>query len=263
MNITAELKHFLGQLELNDAEIASYLAALELGSGSASSIAKAAGLNRITGYEALKRLSSKGFVRIRAKKNDRTRYFVPVEYSDIVAKLKSKQEQIAETIKKAELLKNEFEANFSSAEDKPVVLFYEGKEGVREVLDDTLKSKLNEILSFASIESLESGFEKKFLEDYWKRRVALGISTRGIVPRTETAVKNFSTERNRTELRTLRFVSPELYRFKNEIDIYGDRVGIMSLTKGKEHGVIIKSASVADSMKAIFETLWELSEVSK
>lgn len=263
MSIKTEIKQFLAELDLNEAEIVVYLAALELGSGSASTIAKAAGLNRITAYEALKRLSSKGFVKIRAKRNDRTKYFVPAEYSDIVAKLKSKQEQITETIKKAELFKNEFEANFSSAEEKPVVLFYEGIDGVKEVLNDTLKTKPEQILSFASVESLESGFDQNFLNNYWKRRTNLGILTRGIIPKTEKAVKEFSPERNQRELRTLRFLSPSLYHFKNEIDIYGDCVGIMSLAKGKEHGIVIRSASVAESMRTVFETLWEMSDVSK
>ena len=101
-----EIRQFLLELGLINAEISVYLATLELGSGSASNIAKVASLNRITAYEALKRLSSKGFMKIRAKENDRTKYFVPTEYSDIVAKLKLKQQRIAETIKKAELFKN-------------------------------------------------------------------------------------------------------------------------------------------------------------
>ncbi|MBI2889036.1 MAG: helix-turn-helix domain-containing protein [Candidatus Liptonbacteria bacterium] len=259
MDIKTEVKHFLIELGLNGAEMAVYLAALELGSGSASAVAKAAGLNRITAYEALKRLSRKGFVRIRAKKNNRTKYFVPAEYSDIVAKLKLKQGQVAEMIEKAELFKHEFEANFSSAEEKPTILFYEGVDGIKEVLNDTLKTKPDQILSFASIESLESGFDQNFLNNYWKRRTNLGIPTRGIIPKTEKAIKEFSPERNRQELRTVRFLSPGLYHFKNEIDIYADCVGIISLIKSKEHGIIIRSASIAESMRAVYETLWELS----
>ncbi len=259
MNVKTETKQLLEELGLNEAEIAVYMASLELGSGSASAIAKMAGLNRITAYEALKRLSAKGFVKIRAKKNDSTKYFTPAEYSDVVEKLKGKQEQLAETIKKAELLKNSFSAQFSPASEKPVVLFYEGVTGIKEVLNDTLKTEPKEILSFASVESLESSFDKKFLENYWKKRVSLGVPTRGIIPKTEKAITSFDEKRNSAELRQLKFISPDTYNFKNEIDIYGDNIGITSHSKGDEHGIIIRSKSIAESMRAVFEALWNVS----
>lgn len=260
MSTRTEIKQFLADLDLNNAEISVYLVLLELGSAPASAIAKSAGLNRITAYEALRRLSAKGFVRIRAKKNNRTKYFVPAEYEDILVKLKEKHKHFSELIKKAELLKNEFEASFTFVEKKPVVLFYEGPNGVKEVLNDTLKNKTEQILSFASIESLESVFDQSFLSNYWKRRTDMGIPTRGIIPKTEKAIKEFSPDKNRQELRSLHFLPVNLYHFKNEIDIYNDNVGIMSLGKGKEYGIIIRSASIADSMKVVFETLWQLSD---
>jgi hypothetical protein len=54
-------------------------------------------------------------------------------------------------------------------------------------------------------------------------------------------------------------VSDERYQFKNEIDIYGETIGITSHAKGNEHGIIIRSKSVAESMSAVFEALWSLS----
>ena len=262
MTIAADIKTFLTDLGLNKGEIAAYAAALELGSGSASTIARASGLNRITAYEALKRLSKKGFVTIRAKKNEKTKYFTPVEYPTLIEKLESKKESISLSIKKAEALKSEMTARFSRAESKPAVLFYEGPEDVREVLNDTLKAKPEEIISFSSFESLEAGYDKEFLENYWKRRAALGIPSRGILPKTKQALAFFNAERNKKELRDVRFLSPELHDFKNEIDIYGDTLGIISLAKGSEHGIIIRSKSVAESFRSVFETLWQLSEKS-
>ncbi|MFA6992589.1 MAG: helix-turn-helix domain-containing protein [Candidatus Gracilibacteria bacterium] len=259
MNIRTEINQFLAELGLNDTEIAVYLATLELGSGPASAIAEVAQLNRVTAYEALKRLSRKGFVFVRAKKNDRTKYFTPVEYRNIIEKLKNKREAVEVALEKAESLKKEFSANFSLVEDKPVVLFYEGVEGIKIVLMDTLKEKPKEIVSFASAESLEVGFDHEFLQKYWDKRVLLGIPSRGIFPDTAKARTEFNQEKNKKELRVARFVSPEHYQFKNEIDIYGDSVGITSHTKGNEHGIIIRSQSIAESMQAVFEALWSLS----
>lgn len=255
-----ELKQVLAELNLNDIEVAVYLASLEIGSGVASTIAQEAGLNRITAYEALKRLSQKGFIKIRAKKNSKVKYFVPEDITVIKEKLEQKKAELALVISRVETLKPEFQSLFALREEKPTVLFYEGEEGIRTVLMDTLKEKPREIASFASAESLESGFDAEFLEKYWAKRVSLSIPSRGIMPKTQKALATFTKEKNRKELRTVRFVESEMYSFKNEIDIYKDSVGITSHEKGNMHGIVIRSKSIADSMRAVFETLWKLSE---
>lgn len=260
MAISDELRQFLQELELNEVESEVYLATLELGSGAASAIANAAKLNRITAYEALKRLSKKGFVKIRAKKSNGVRYFVPEDIGVIKEKLEERKKKLEATIKHADVLKDELRARFRLQEEKPVVLFYEGEEGVREVLSDTLKQSQREIISFSSVEAVTEGFKQEFVQKYWDKRVALGIPSRGIIEKTEAALRAFSPEKNKRELRTVRFLSPELYRFTGELDVYGDSVGITSHEKGNEHGIIIRSRSIAENMRALFETLWRLGE---
>jgi sugar-specific transcriptional regulator TrmB len=237
-----------------------YIALLELGSGSASTVSKVADFNRITTYEALKRLSKKGLLLIRAKRNSSTKYFTPVEFGDLIEKLEEKAKEMQSVARKAKSMENLFKASFAKAEDKPVVLFYEGVDGVQEVLNDSLRQTPREILSFASIEYGSEAFGEDFLKSYWKKRTALNIPTRGIVPATKNAREKFTKERNELEIRSLRFIDPNLYSFKNEIDIYGDNVGIMSLPKGSEHGIIIRSKSVADSLRTVFELAWKLSK---
>ncbi len=256
MNISAKITPFLEKLGLNHAEIICFLSALEAGSGSASTIAKMANLNRITAYEALKRLSKKGFIKIRAKKNSSTKYFVAASHEELIEKLKKSKQELENSISEAQSLKADFEARFSEKNAKPIVLYYEGLEGIQDVLEDTLREKPLEILSFAAADPLQATFSLEYLDMYWKRRVSLGITTRGILPETQKALQNFSIEKNEQELRTLKFISGSKYNFTNEIDIYGDNVGIISLEKGNPHGVIIRSKSIADSLRSIFETLW-------
>jgi sugar-specific transcriptional regulator TrmB len=253
-----DIKELLSSLDLNPIEARVFMASLEVGSGPASTIAASAGLNRVTAYEALKRLSKKGFIKIRAKKNSSVKYFVPEDIAVIKEKLETKRMELDATIKKVDEFKDEFRAFFSTNEDKPTILFFEGKEGIKSVLQDTLRKRPKEILSFASAESLNEGFEDKFLENYWKKRVALSIPTRGILPASTNAKSIFHSERNQKEMRQLKFISPDIFKFKNEIDIYGDNVGITSHAKGNEHGIVIRSKSIAESMRSVFEALWLL-----
>lgn len=260
MAIRGDIKDFLKELGLNAVESAVYVSALELGSGVASTIAKAAKLNRITTYEALQRLSKKGFIKIRAKKSDGVRYFIPEDISVIKEKLEEQKNKLETVIKRADTVQNELRAQFRFKEEKPIVLFYEGDESIREVLQDTIRQKPKEILSFSSIEAVREGFTLDFVQKYWDKRVSLRIPSRGIMQKTSEALTAFPPEKNRRELRSVRFLPPDLYHFTNEIDIYGDSVGITSAEKGNMHGIIIRSRSIAESMRAIFETLWQLSE---
>jgi len=255
-----KIKEILGELDLNDMEIRVFLGLLDMGSGVTSVIANNAGLNRITTYEALKRLSKKGLVKIRAKKGSSVKYFVPEEFDTIKEKLEIKKKTIETVISSVTEMKSYFDAKFRHIESRPEVLFYEGKEGIQKVLMDTLKDNPDEILSFSSAELLEEGFDSSFLKEYWNKRVFLKIKTRGILPDTEKARMDFNNERNQRELRELLFLPSGLFSFKNEIDMYGDTMLIISLTKGVEHAVVIKSASVVQGMRSIFETMWNIAK---
>lgn len=250
------LKSILKEFGLNDIEIKIYLAALEFGPAPASDLAKQAGLNRVTAYEALKRLSKNGFIKIRAKQRSKIKYFIAEDFEILKEKLNEKKLALSELGKKLKNIEPQIMSLYSKKEEKPEVYFYEGREGIKNVLLDTLKQNFRKILSFASADFLEIGFDRKFLEDYWRKRAALKIPTRGIMPKTKVALNLFDDEKNRKELRRVKFVSEEHYIFKNEIEIYGDNLGIISMEKGNEHGIIIRSKSIAESFRSLFELIW-------
>lgn len=250
------LKSILREFGLNDVEIKIYLAALEFGPAPASDLAKQAGLNRVTAYEALKRLSKNGFIKIRAKQGSKIKYFTAEDFLILKEKLNEKKSALSELENKLKIIDPQLRSRYLKKEEKPEVYFYEGKEGIKNVLLDTLKQNPKEILSFASADFLEIGFDKEFLADYWKKRVALKIPTRGIMPKTDVALNLFDDGKNRRELRRVKFISEEDYVFKNEIEIYGDNLGIISMEKGNEHGIIIRSKSIAESFRSLFELIW-------
>ncbi|OGF20274.1 hypothetical protein A2Y83_01945 [Candidatus Falkowbacteria bacterium RBG_13_39_14] len=256
--MSSNLKQILKQFGLNEIEIKSYLAALEFGPAPASFLAKQAGLNRVTVYEALKRLSKEGLIKIRAKQGNKIKYFIAEDFSVLREKAEEKKNEMEELMEKMEEAEPELRSKYIKKEEKPEVYFYEGKEGIKNVLIDTLKQPSDESIAFASADFLEIGFDKKFLESYWEKRTRLKIPARGIMPETESALKLFNEGRNRRELRRVKFIAKENYPFKDEIEIYGDNVGIICMAKGNEHGIIIRSRSIAESFKALFELIWNM-----
>lgn len=252
----SELKPILSQLGLNANDTKVFLAAFELGYVPASAIAKQSNLNRITAYEALKRLVKKGLVRSRVKTGSGVKYFEVEDIAIIQQALSEKKASLDHAMSDMQKLAVQLRELYSGRSEKPAVLFYEGRSGIKNILSDTLRQAPKEILSFASADFLESGYEWSFLETYWKSRVAHKIPSRGIMPKTEKALAIFTPEKNIRELRQVKFVAAENYTFKNEIDIYGDNVSIIALVKGAEHGVIMRSRAIADGLRSIFNLVW-------
>jgi len=232
-------------LSKNKAKI--YLALLELGKGTVSEITRKANLNRTTGYDVLDGLVAKGLASVSGKE--------------------PKQEYIAESPDKIEiLLKREISAteghlkeiknilpelkSLHNVAGRPKVRFYEGKQGLIEVYEDTLTSH-ETILAYATVDDMHRALPNYFPE-YYKRRADKGITIKAIIPKTEIGKERASHDKE--EMRETALIPPDKYYFSPEINIYDDKVMIASWRE--KLGIIIESAEIADAMKKIHELAW-------
>ena len=258
MKITSSLAAIFEELDLNPIESRALLANLEIGPAVASDIAQKAGLNRVTGYEALKRLSKKGLVRVMAKKNHPVKYFIPADISDIEQKLERKKMSLEMSLENLSTLKPELSPLFVFSQQKPQVLFYEGIDGIKEAIYDTIRQKPQELLAFSNSENFNDVYGLDFLEEYWAKRKSAGIIAKGIIPKTSKAVQFYNADRNRQDMRIVKYVPIEWYKFSDEIDTYGGNVAISSLQPGNEHTVIIRSKSISAAVATLFNMVWSL-----
>jgi hypothetical protein len=94
---------------------------------------------------------------------------------------------------------------------------------------------------------------KSFMDQYIKRRKDRNIKVRSIVP-----YDKFSVEGKRKDIAELRetIIVPEKeLPIKAKINIYGNKIGILSFGDEKI-SMIIESQQIADALKAIFNLLW-------
>jgi hypothetical protein len=61
-------------------------------------------------------------------------------------------------------------------------------------------------------------------------------------------------------LRESRFIDPVKFPFSVDINIYGLVTAISSLRGDKPFGVFIESAEIADSMRSVFNLVWEVTK---
>ena len=239
-----EYENILIDLGMRPQEAKIYLACLKMGQSTVTNIAEEAGIQRTFAYDILKDLMGKGIVsevEIRGKKH----------YSAIsVEQFKKLQE---EKFKKFENAIPELKVLEKTVGDRPKVQFFEGTEGLKAALYDTLNQpEGSEILSYASAEGFYSD-EPEFSARYIKDRVNKKISARSIV--VDTPKTREYTSKNAEQLRITRLVPADKFPFTNEIDIYGNKVAIMSL-QGELLAVIIESESIAKTQRMIFELAW-------
>jgi sugar-specific transcriptional regulator TrmB len=242
-----ELQKALLSLNFTEKEANVYLALLELGQGSVSEIARKANINRTYGYNILSALAAKGLVNVSGKE--------------------PKQEYAAESPDKirnmlnAEILKNRDFLQLAdkiipqlksihSVRGRPQVRFYEGKEGIKQVYEDTLTSH-EPIRAFAHVEDNNETLPEYF-PDYYFRRAKRGIKIRAIFPNSPAAKDLVKFDK--IQMRETALVPADKYSFSPEINIYDNKVMIASWRE--QLGITIESNEIADAMKKIFELAW-------
>lgn len=229
---------------LNDKEAQLYLSGLQLGSAPASDYAKAAGINRITAYNTLEELVSKGLFTLVRKARGKWYSPIPPEHLSL---------EVQKNARALEHLVPELRSLQGTSERKPRVRFFEGWEGVKRVYEDTLTAK-SELLNFAN-STVVRAFWPNYDEEYVDERVRRGIHLRGIAPDDATGKRVHGEDKSK--LREIRLVSSKEYDFKNEIKIYDHKVAIVSFGQNSEmFGVIIESKEVAETQRQIFEMAW-------
>lgn len=239
-----DFKKELANLGLSETESAVYLALLELGSATNSKIARKTGLNRITNFEVLKRLGTKGIVS--GFKMKGVMYFGALNPQILIKQHRESLGLLEKGL--TELVQNK--ADYK----RPKITTYSTKEGLKQIYEETLLSK-TEILTFINSKDLRDYFGNDYIENYVKQRVKKGIKIRGFWPNDEVG----QSDKNEGEsaLREVKFL-PSGVSIQNEIQIFDDKVALLS-TKD-EMGIIIKNQSIAESLRSVWEMLWERSE---
>ena len=167
----------LKDIGLSEKEAKVYLGMLELGPATVLEISAKAEINRPTTYLQIESLKKRGLVSTQIKGKKQLFMAESPEQLDILLErekkiLEQKQGELKEILP-------ELESLFRTSDSKPVVRFFEGKEGLMKILEEFLKTKNKPILGIAAIEPKYEIFPD-ILEDYSKRRVSKKINSRVI-----------------------------------------------------------------------------------
>ena len=246
-HIIAQLKHF----NCSENEVNLYMSSLSLGPETIQKLAKVIGRNRTTVYSEVEQLLKKGLL-FETRKNKK-RYIGAENPSVLYSLLQQRENELS-------VLKN----NISYAVDLlntirpasagvPIVKLYEGVDGFKKMLEETLSAK-SEILVFTYVKLFSELLDPDYLEKYFKRRSEKDIHTRLIFPPCDFANRvNAKSDEYKIQVRLV----PEGVEWKAGIFCWNDCVAIQSFTEGKLTCTVIENKDIVHFYKKIvFELIW-------
>ena len=240
----------LNRIGLKDTEIKVYLMCLENKQGLfVAEIAKKTAIKRSTVNLILERLCEKGFITYHIDGN--RKLFSAESPESLLFHLEDSVNDLRGLIPLLHIA--------SGGDKKTKIRFFEGKEGVEKIYADTLLTmKINrdpkkEILAISSGEdvyNLIPEHQKQFIDKRIKGRIPI----RWIAP--EDKISRELDKTSGEEFRKMKFFDSKKYKFNIEIDVYADKIALLSFSK-ERNGVIIENKSLAESFRSLFNLLWD------
>lgn len=239
----------LKQIGLSDKEAKVYLATLELGQASVQDISKKASVNRPTTYVILDSLIKKGLCSTYTHKDKKVRY-IAESPEMIISALELEKTEIEEKQKRINDLMPQLRAIYNKQENKPVVRFFEGKEGLRTMVQEQMSSKPEILRSFYSMDDLRKVYSSEEVNKAYQDRVASKTKNKAMF-----TLKEGEDRSNPSSLDERMKIPADKFPINCDIAFFDNKVRIASL-KDKLNGVIIEDKNIYETFVSLFELAW-------
>ena len=250
MTDLSQITLLLQNLGLSKREAEIYLALLELNEALPSTLAKKVGQKRPTCYLTLEKLQARGLASSVKKKG--ILYYQATKPDYFLEKERTRAQELEKTLTSLTSALPELLSLHQKYTATPQMSVFYGKEGLIQVMEDTLNSK-TELLCWSNVEVAESTFMKDYHPAYVTKKIRRKIWSKCLFTPDKVAVH--LKKQSKKQLREVRFIPKSKYEFENEINIYDDKVSIIS--HRDQLGVIIQNQAIADSQRALFYLAYE------
>jgi len=250
-------QQLLATAGLNHYESKIYLHLLTHGELAASKVSQALSIPRSTTRGVLDNFCEQGVIRKMYRKN--TQYYQALSPKKLLTHLERQQADLSHRQQIVSTGLESLQYLYQSPKSLPKVQFFQGASEVIAAFNSSLfEAGLEEILIFTSYRFFEHKAIKKNDDEYYvKMRVKKKIGARVLVGESKES-KNLTLV-SKKELRERRFL-PSAYQLPGNLYIYGDKVLHFSFDEKPPTAVITTSQMMADTMRSVFEFMWERSE---
>lgn len=223
-----------------------YLALLKCGSSTGGGVAKASGLYKANVYASLERLAGLGLASY-VEREGKT-YFEAADPSRLVQIMEEKKARLQAVLPSILLMHDQLV--------KQEVKVFAGKEGLKTIIEDIVKTKPSEWLDFTSGRTTVL-LSHHYMTSWNKRRIKAKIKARMLVNQTPEGITR-ARELRQLSYTEVRFLPPDL-KSPSHIYIYGSKVALTLWSEDNPFGVLVDNRKIAERFKEFFNWFWKLS----
>lgn len=235
---------FLEELGLSDKEAQVYLSLLKVDNDSVLDLSKRTKINRTTIYPVLESLSKKGLVsEVQIDKKVRFHAEPPERLETYVERQKVNLDEHSKRLKD---IIPQLKSEQREGGEKPVIKYFEGKEGILHVNQEFAKSAKNDKEIMYMIypkQKIEDIFSKDDTEKFQSLRSKHKVKSKSIFTYPN---KEYPSTKDAERLQ----IDEKKYPISADISIYEDRV-LVSTLGSKLSTILIKSIDLANTLKSI------------
>lgn len=234
----------LKELGFNEKEAKIYISLLELGEATLKNIADNSLIPRTSLYTPVKTLIKKGLIEFYKRKG--RNYYVAVTPERFLHLEQAKIKLLDENL-------FQLKAGMGIGVSAPKIRFFEGKDGIKLLLDEIL----NEKRPFRAITSIEdmNRIAGDYFKNFIRNRIQQNLHVDLLTNRSSEAQVLKSTDAQ--EQRETRFV-PARYNFNTANYIFGNKVAMISLKQEPIVGILIEDKSIAQTQNMFFDLIWKM-----
>lgn len=251
--MTNTLEGILQSLGLPPSSQKIYKELLEHGETTARLLSEKLGLTRPSTYDHLSFLIKRGLV-VEKKKENKT-YFAADDVRHI-------ERALTESIETLENQKHSFLTMLptllkDAKTESPKIRFFEGKEGMTHLINDSLWSKGETIYTLWPYAEMLKVVGEEALMRFNARRLQEKIHIKALWPHDTKLDKEYIWSDKDTNIE--RRHAPKDVSFRMGYTIYGDKVSFISSHR-EVFGFIVQSKDFAELMCSQFKVLWNMSK---
>lgn len=247
------LEKALQSIGLSEKESRVYIASLKFPNQATSILAKKTALNRGTTFVILNELLKKGLV-TKSISSDVQR-FTAVPPKEILNFLDKKEFEVQKQKGKINELLPQFENLVGQHSAKPIFQFYEGRNGLQNLISEMLRGDHTYIKSILSPELIIHNIGSDYWEEHELRRIKKKYQTKVLLSYNNHNNQSFKTSRN--FLRNTKYM-PEPLFFPMTTFLFGNTAILLS--QKDNFGLSIQSSEYVDMQNTFFDTLWAISK---
>lgn len=255
MNNLKEIKDALKLLGLNANAVKFYLTSFKAGFMSVGKIAHLARIDRSSAYLALEQLRACGLIDERPNKSRTDICVRPPRV--LLNRLKTQARKFKNQCIMIEDQMPQLLAQYSEKDNQPVLQFFSGKDGLKQIERDILDCCENELLVFSNQKEEKRVFDRMDHKEFVEERMRKGITVRVLAPDTSEAHQ--LKAKDHCSLRETRIINEKKIPFTNEIYIYKDKIAMLEFV-AEIQGFIVESKAFAEAQRWMFETIWKIHE---